>query len=329
MSGRFVRQVRLPHHLSFAGYTTSRRRCYSALATARSAVASGADNDNEPVAGPSQTVADVHGSAIHISASEDKSHSDQNGPLHSDGQKGKKPSITPPSPPDAPRKPSNAELYLASLHAAGYEPTFEDLHRFRPPNGPPLSSSPRYSAEYNALADTLCRAFSKDQLRRFLQQWAKNSPFGQKNRRKRQYAESIIEEMWEWPKLKEVERAKQDRTEVSVRTFSVTPSELFLLLGKDGADLLDMSVAFNVHISLVSKPLGLRVEGIKAALKQISEHIGDVKKSIIEESVQLPTEAPIRPDMVQRISRLAGAFLQNSDDKGTVRTTSILPHELT
>ena len=39
----------------------------------------------------------------------------------------------------------------------------------------------------------------------------------------------------------------------------------------------------------------------------------------MEETIQLPTHAPIRADLVQRISRLAGAFVENIGYKGKVR----------
>jgi hypothetical protein len=41
-------------------------------------------------------------------------------------------------------------------------------------------------------------------------------------------------------------------------------------------------------------------------------------QSITEDTIRLPTRTPIRPDLVQRISRLAGAFIENIGDEGLV-----------
>ena len=64
-----------------------------------------------------------------------------------------------------------------------------------------------------------------------------------------EFAEAIIEKMWKWPSLEEVERVRRDRTEILTEcecrdsmpkytpahfrvAFTVTPSQLFLILGK-------------------------------------------------------------------------------------------------
>lgn len=167
--------------------------------------------------------------------------------------------------------------------------------------------------------DTLCRSFSKDQLRKFTELYNLDPIWTRCSRRKVEYAESIIEKQWNWPSLKEIERRQRDRTEVVIKTFSVTPSQLFLILGKDGADLLQLSMQYNVHISLTSNPLALRVEGLRGTMKQLTEHLSELKKGIIDEIVELPSKQPIRQDLVQRISRLAGAFVENLGHKGKIR----------
>lgn len=46
----------------------------------------------------------------------------------------------------------------------------------------------------------------------------------------------------------------------------------------DGADLLQLSVLYNVHISLTFNPLALRVEGLRGSLKGLTEHVSSLKK---------------------------------------------------
>ncbi|KAG2159969.1 uncharacterized protein EDB93DRAFT_1196743 [Suillus bovinus] len=217
-----------------------------------------------------------------------------------------------------PLEPTRVDLYLASIHAAGLEPTLDDIERCRPKRHSPPESS-KYAEEYNNLLDTLCRSFSKDQLRKFTELYNLGPIWTRSSRRKVEYAESIMEKQWNWPSLKEIERKQRDKTEVVIKTFSVNPSQLFLILGKDGADLLQLSMQYNVHISLASNPLALRVEGFRGTMKQLTEHLSELKKGIIDEIIELPSKQPIRQDLVQRISRLAGAYVENLGHKGKIR----------
>ncbi|KAG2044734.1 hypothetical protein BDR03DRAFT_937124 [Suillus americanus] len=217
-----------------------------------------------------------------------------------------------------PLEPTRVDLYLASIHAAGLEPTLDDIERCRPKRHSSPESS-KYAEEYNDLLDTLCRSFSKDQLRNFTELYNLDPIWTRSSRRKVEYAESIMEKQWNWPSLKEIERRQRDKTEVVIKTFSVNPSQLFLILGKDGADLLQLSMKYNVHISLASNPLALRVEGLRGTMKQLTEHLSELKKGIIDEIVELPSKQPIRQDLVQRISRLAGAYVENLGHKGKIR----------
>jgi hypothetical protein len=146
-----------------------------------------------------------------------------------------------------PLEPTRVDLYLASIHAAGLEPTLDDIERCRP-NRHSSPESSKYAEEYNNLLDTLCRSFSKDQLRNFTGLYNLDPIWTRGSRRKVEYAESIIEKQWNWPSLKEIERRQRDRTEVVVKSqccsaycfhaeltsvaFSVNPSQLFLILGK-------------------------------------------------------------------------------------------------
>ena len=46
----------------------------------------------------------------------------------------------------------------------------------------------------------------------------------------------------------------------------------------DGSDLLRLSNDYNVHISLRQNPLGLRVEGARASVRELTEHLLVIRK---------------------------------------------------
>jgi hypothetical protein len=114
-----------------------------------------------------------------------------------------------------PLEPNKVDLYLTSLSAAGPEPTLVDIERCRPKgHSDPLS--PQYAEDYNALVDTLCRSFTKKQLRRFVDLYGIPG-LRSRSTRKLQYAENIIEKQWDWPSLKDMQNLRRDATEVSTK----------------------------------------------------------------------------------------------------------------
>jgi hypothetical protein len=123
-------------------------------------------------------------------------------------------------------EPSITESYLLSL-LDGTMPTLHDLERLKPSkHSNPWSAA--YAREYKALLDTVCRSFSNDQLRSFSQQYGLR--LGSKQKKKLS-AEAIVEKAWHWPALRELKRAKKDRTEVashSMFTLTLMPSRLTL-----------------------------------------------------------------------------------------------------
>lgn len=177
--------------------------------------------------------------------------------------------------------------------------------------------SPEYIEQYHRLVDTLCRSFSKTQILRFARIYALQGV--NTKTKKIEMAEAIIERKWGWPNLLEVEKAKRDRTEVVTEAFPVTPSQLFLILGRDGADLLQLSRQFNVHISLDRNPLSLRIEGLRGRSQNLVQKLRSLTKDMVEDTFQMPIRTPIRPDLIQRISRLAGAYIENVGQHGVIR----------
>jgi hypothetical protein len=112
-------------------------------------------------------------------------------------------------------EPSITESYLLSLLTDGTMPTLHDLERLKPSeHSDPRSTA--YAHEYKALLDNICRSFSNDQLRSFSQQYGLQ--LGSR-RKKKLFVEAIVEKAWHWPALRELKRAKKDRTEVASQSM--------------------------------------------------------------------------------------------------------------
>lgn len=90
----------------------------------------------------------------------------------------------------------------------------EDLERYRP-NHRPVPTSPEFEGQYNALCDTLIRAFTKQQLRAFLKLYGLHLPA---KFTKPAHAAMIMEDVWSWPSLEKIKQEKLDWTEVSHRS---------------------------------------------------------------------------------------------------------------
>ncbi|EIN14190.1 hypothetical protein PUNSTDRAFT_56632 [Punctularia strigosozonata HHB-11173 SS5] len=214
-------------------------------------------------------------------------------------------------------EPTNLERWLAELSTGSLDPSLQDLERLKPEKLPNPDSD-GYPAEYSALADLLCRTFSKAQLNRFVEMYSMEGWLCNPKRKKVEFAETIIERQWGWPSLLELENQKRDRTEVEVKDFPLDARQLFLMMGKDGADLLQMSIDFNVHISVSTSPLALRVEGVRKSMRALTTHIQALKTTFVEGTFDLPTPVPLPESLVQRISRISAAFIENVDNGGKV-----------
>jgi len=128
---------------------------------------------------------------------------------------------------------TKAESYLASIQAVGLEPTLVDAEKFRPARHSRPDTS-KYAEEYRDLIDALCRAFSKDQLRCFTVLYKLDPKWSRAKRRKVEYAESIIEQQWGWPSLRDIEKKRIDKTEVvAKRSYRFSP--VFALIPSVGS----------------------------------------------------------------------------------------------
>lgn len=214
MSVHLLRQGVRTRKLTIPRLTTSVRRSYSAQATRVLADSSSlSDHVSEPVPiphskEPAVLVNNAPSSSIVDEPKKTNARSKSLKSKKKTGEAGSTERVR------NPLQPTRVDMYLASLSAAGLEPTLEDVERYRPEKHPP-TSSPHFAEAYNGLVDSLCRSFTKEQLRNFVSQYGLDPALSMKKRRKAEYAEAIIENQWKWPSLEEVESAKRERTEIA------------------------------------------------------------------------------------------------------------------
>lgn len=105
------------------------------------------------------------------------------------------------------------DAFLASLQTTSSQPSIEDLERGRPREHAHPESI-LYAKQYSGLLEQLDRSFSKEQLRRFCEQYRLNPRLWKTGKRKDDYARAIMENAWGFPSLREIEKAKRERTEI-------------------------------------------------------------------------------------------------------------------
>ncbi|KAF9460791.1 hypothetical protein BDZ94DRAFT_1222387 [Collybia nuda] len=197
--------------------------------------------------------------------------------------------------------------YLDYVASTNNSVTLEDIERCKPKMRA-IPGTPEYAEDYNLLLENLVRSFSKVQLARFLELYSLEPPV---KRTKWCYAETIIERQWKWPSLTDIQKRQRDWSEVTYKTFPLNPNEAFLILGKDGINLLSLSRKYNVHVSFSANPLCLRVEGLRGSLDNIGQYIANFRDDVAIETFSLPGGNPPRSELLQRISRITGVLTEN------------------
>jgi hypothetical protein len=275
--------VNLPHHMSLSSLRRIAPSSYRSLRGTRfsSAVSNSCAFDTRP-----------------------DSHNKTSQPISSQGST--RPGT---SQPGGALEPSKTESYLLSLLTDDVTPSLHDLERLKPSEHPDPHSK-QYTAVYGALLDSICRSFSNDQLRSFTQQYGLS--LGSKLR-KVSYAEAIVEKAWQWPSLRELKRARSGRAEVTSLALALSPSELFILLGKNGSDLFQLSREYNVYASVKRNPLSLYLEGSRDSVKGAEEYIDRIRKGIVEDTFDTPSKHPVPREALHSISRLSGAFVEQTE----------------
>jgi hypothetical protein len=121
------------------------------------------------------------------------------------------------------------------------------------------------------------------------------------------------------------------------RFVYTSPTVRCLTLPRDGSDLFQLSRTYNVHISVKRNPLAIYLEGTRESIRAAQECVDVVRKarycfcvpvfviligwqSIVEDIVDTPFAHPVSQEVLQRVSRLSGAFVENIGDQ-KVRTS--------
>ncbi|KAF9499754.1 hypothetical protein BDN71DRAFT_1441325 [Pleurotus eryngii] len=217
---------------------------------------------------------------------------------------------------------TKVEEHLSAIQATQEAPLdLKDLEYYRP-KGPCDPNSVQYERQYKALLDGLLHSFSKKQLRRCCQLYGMDSKSTAASRTKKEYARAIVEKEWGWPSLHQV-RQKQQAWVQETRSFPLDPRQSFIILGKDGSDLLSLSAKYDVHMTLSSNPLSLNASGRRGSLEKLTERINSITANVQENIFDLPSRTPLSSSLLQRISRLTGAFVENFGKPGTIRISAL------
>ncbi|KAG6911886.1 hypothetical protein DXG01_000133 [Tephrocybe rancida] len=176
-----------------------------------------------------------------------------------------------------------------------------DFEREYKPFRRPKKTEPKYEEAYNKVVARLVRSFSSIQLRNLVKLYEVNLP-GRPS--KWQLAEVIVERKWRWPSPTSIKQERRD---------AETSYEY-------GANLLELSSEFGVHISFSSNPLSLKAEGSRASLSQLGEYISEFKKGVKEQYFSLLPMGVVEADSLQHISRISGVFVENAG-AGLIRLT--------
>ncbi|KAJ7070929.1 hypothetical protein C8F01DRAFT_1108362 [Mycena amicta] len=221
------------------------------------------------------------------------------------------------------RAGSAIQEHLDNISQTSTSVVLHDLERLRPASHA-SPESPIYASEYTDLLQRLTSAFNADQLRQFLKLY--NIPLPT-DRKKGPLAIAIIEKQWNWPALAAI-REQERAAELGAETLPLTPTQAFLILGKDGAESRALSHQHGVRFTFQSNPLSLHIEGTNGALQEVGKHITHLKASMVEEFFDLPPGTTTRADILNRISRLSGALVE-AFGEGKVRISFLKHHSRT
>ncbi|KAG6832436.1 hypothetical protein H0H92_001482 [Tricholoma furcatifolium] len=201
---------------------------------------------------------------------------------------------------------TKVQEYLDHI-ASVQEISLADLEREYKPSIRPDQAAPEYEEEYNKVVGRLVRSFSIAQLRNIVRSYELHVPA---KCPKWDIAAIVVESRWKWPSLTNLKQERRN-AETAYESFPLDAKQAFLILGKDGEDLLDLSSKYGIHVSFSAKPLALNVEGSRASLGELRQYLETFKKGMKEICFELPPARQVEPDILQRISRASGVFVEN------------------
>ncbi|KAF9472245.1 hypothetical protein BDN70DRAFT_844679 [Pholiota conissans] len=204
------------------------------------------------------------------------------------------------------------EAFLRRAKSENHTLTLADVERCNPSTIPD-TRSPRYEAEYNEVMNNLTRSFSMVNMQKIFDLYKMPQlPLSRQN--KVRYAQAILEH-WGWTPIAVVRDSVLDETKASELHFPLRSEEAFLLMGKDGAELLGLAKRYSVNLSFYDHPMTLKANGLQGSLKLLEGYLKGFKKDIQSEVTSLPLGQSLSFGTLKSISRLSGAYLVPEKDK--------------
>ncbi|CCO31258.1 hypothetical protein BN14_05296 [Rhizoctonia solani AG-1 IB] len=198
-----------------------------------------------------------------------------------------------------------------------------------------------YQALYAATEAMITRGFTVAQLRRFEKEtktqkkMKKIDPPPGKSTSKPRVIHSLMN--WRWGMIHPlvVEKYMDGERKSMEESYLVSPSELFVFLGRDGEDLIQLSKQLDMRINVdrqsdisednndpskrqrsAARPgFVIRASGTKSSHEKLRKHIEAQRDMMTVRVITLPTGSSLSPSVLQSISRIAGAFVENTDPR--------------
>ncbi|QRV97753.1 hypothetical protein RhiJN_25772 [Ceratobasidium sp. AG-Ba] len=193
-----------------------------------------------------------------------------------------------------------------------------------------------YSSLYEATERSISQKFTVAQLRHFEEELNPGRRYRSKGGSKQKIIHRIMHEQFRMMhpisvqnQVAEVTSKVEERKSIYI-FHSVSPSELFILLGRDGENLLNVSKQLQLNVSVdrehpaqsrqpwtsngtqtAPTRFVLRASGTKASHQKLKKYLEELRKSVITRKVVLPTGPPLLQSRLQKISRTADAFCEN------------------
>ncbi|KJA29133.1 hypothetical protein HYPSUDRAFT_32488 [Hypholoma sublateritium FD-334 SS-4] len=220
--------------------------------------------------------------------------------------KPKKPRFVNPPPP-------KIEAFLRQLESEVDTLTLADVENYRPSEIAD-TRSPEYEVQYDAAFDRLTRSFDMPSMRRIFDLYS-IPQLSASLQKKKLYSQAILE-YWGWKPASMVKEDMLDETKSSELSFSLNNDEAFLLMGKDGAELLNLAQRYGVHLSFsTDRALFLKAKGFQGSLKRLKGYLNSFKTDIQVENASLHLGQILPFETLKRISRLSGAYIMTEDDR--------------
>ncbi|KAF8516200.1 hypothetical protein BU17DRAFT_67613 [Hysterangium stoloniferum] len=219
-------------------------------------------------------------------------------------------------------KPDKPHVYLEFIEPGPFTPSKSTI--------PGSGIIKQHAAAFEKLVDTLITRFSRKQLLALHQDGVQTSAGikqkGTHMKRKtvRDIAGEIIRWRWHWPYPTEVENRKSFLTTKVEKSFQMTTSEFFLLLGPDGSSLRELAENYEIVIKGVKRKSNnvftLVVDGHGYGLDCFADIVAERKRLIISENLQLGDaglsshpnvlkNVIFQPDLIRRISKQSNALV--------------------